>query len=61
MPVRQGNDNAVAELLKDLIIVQLGLAGVPQQSIRGILGCDINRVNKVVRHLKIKSGRKESP
>lgn len=42
------------ELLKDLLIVQLGLAGIPQQSIRAIIGCDIVRVNKVVRHLKSK-------
>jgi len=42
------------ELLKDLLITQLGLAGVPQLSIRAIVGCDINRVSKIVRHLKIK-------
>jgi len=48
-----------AELLKDLLIVQLGIAGVPQRSIRAIVGCNIGRVNRIVRHLKIKPGRRE--
>jgi hypothetical protein len=46
------------EVLKDLLIVQLGLAGVPQQKIRSIVGCDIGRVNRIVRHLKAKPARK---
>ena len=37
------------KLLKDLLIVQLGLAGVPQQNIRAIVGGDIKRVNRIVR------------
>lgn len=41
------------ELLKDLIIIQLGLAGVPQQQIRKIVGGDLRRVTSIVRHLKI--------
>jgi hypothetical protein len=49
-----------AEILRDLLIVQLGLAGVPQQKIRAIVGVDIGRVNRIVRHLKPKAGRKES-
>ena len=47
----------MTELLKDLLITQLGLAGVPQQAIRKIVGCDIVRVNRVVRHLKLKEKR----
>jgi len=49
------------ELIRTLIIVQLGLAGVPQQSIRSITGCDINRVNKILKQLntKKKSKKKE--
>ena len=42
------------EVLKDLLIVQLGIAGVPQRSIRTIVGCGIERVNRIVRHLKAK-------
>ncbi len=57
MAKQDGSD--VAELLKDLMIVQLGIAGVPQQSIRAILGCSIGRVNRIVRHLK-KAGKGES-
>jgi hypothetical protein len=43
------------ELLQDLMIVQLGLAGIPQQQIREIVGVDMNRVNRIVRHLSKKS------
>ena len=48
---QRGADVAV-EVLKDILITQLGLAGVPQQSIRKIVGCSINRVNGIVKHLK---------
>ncbi len=47
----RGLDEAV-EVLKDILITQLGLAGVPQHSIRKIVGCSINRVNDIVKHLK---------
>ena len=42
------------EILKDLLITQLGLAGLPQLSIRAIVGCDIHRVSRILRHLKTK-------
>ena len=48
----QRNADAIVEVLKDILITQLGLAGVPQQSIRKIVGCSINRVNAIVKHLK---------
>lgn len=48
------------EVLKDILIVQLGVAGVPQQNIRAIVGCDINRVSRIVRYLKMKPVRRES-
>lgn len=51
--------NEIAELLKDLLIAQLGIAGVPQQTIRRIVGCDINRVSRIVRCLK--SAKKKEP
>jgi hypothetical protein len=47
---RDGKD--AVELLKDILITQLGIAGVPQHSIRKIVGCSINRVNGIVKHLK---------
>jgi len=51
-PAASRRDDELVDLLKSLWITQLGLAGVPQQSIRKIVGCDINRVSAVVRHLK---------
>jgi hypothetical protein len=41
----------VAELLKDLLITTLGAAGVKQSEIRQIVGCDINRVSRIVKHI----------
>lgn len=41
-----------SELLTNLWITQLGLAGIPQRNIRSIVGCDMNRVARIVRHLK---------
>lgn len=54
-----GDADALAEILKDLLITQLGMAGVSQQSIRQIVGCDMNRVNRIVKHLKT-AKRKEA-
>lgn len=42
----------VSELLKDMLIVHLGLAHVPQETIRQIVRCDIVRVNGIVKHLR---------
>ena len=47
------------EILKDILIVQLGAVGVPQQTIRDIVGCDINRVSRIVKHLKQKTKKEE--
>ncbi len=44
--------NPTAELLKDLLIVELGEAGVPQLEIRKIVGCSTKRVDSIVKHLK---------
>lgn len=46
--------SGTAELLRDMLIVQLGLAGVAQDKIRVIARCDMNRVNRIVKHLKPK-------
>ncbi len=45
----------VEELLRDLLIVQLGLAGLTQVQIREIVGVDMNRVNRIVKYFKKKS------
>ena len=54
---QRGSD--AAKVLKDLLILQLGQAGVPQQTIRSIVGCDLNRVTEIVRHLKPKASAKK--
>jgi transposase len=43
---------ATEELLRDLLIVQLGLAGLGQREIREIVGVDIHRVSRIVKHFK---------
>jgi hypothetical protein len=61
MPRKPRTDvNDATELLKDILIVQLGLAGVKQQTIRTIVGCNIVRVNRIVKHLKKKPSKAES-
>ncbi|MFA6392266.1 MAG: hypothetical protein WCW66_06005 [Patescibacteria group bacterium] len=45
-------EKSTQDLLKDLMIIQLGLANVPQSEIRNIIGCDIGYVNRIVKILK---------
>lgn len=40
-------------LIKDLLIVELGVNGVKQMEIRKILGIDIHRVNRILKYLKV--------
>ncbi len=40
------------DLLRDLMMIQLGLAGVSQENIRTIVGVDNNRVSWIVRHVR---------
>ena len=56
---RRKNPDDVGELLKTMLITQLAIAGVKQQSIRAVVGCDITRVNSVVKHLGIKRAAKK--
>lgn len=42
----------IVDLLKDLLITSLGVAGVKQSEIRKIVGCDINRVSRIVKHIQ---------
>lgn len=43
---------AIKEILKDLLIVQLAVAGVPMVKIRDVVGCDNNRVSTIFKHVK---------
>jgi len=46
--VRQSK-KSVEDLLRDLIIVQLALAGVGQHQIREVVGVDIHRVSRIAK------------
>lgn len=53
MPIKKKRPVQTTEdLLRDILIVQLGLAGLTQHQIREIVGVDMNRVNRIVKHLK---------
>jgi len=48
-------DEEIAELLRNILIVQLGLARVAQNDIRKIVGCSMARVNEILKHLSKRS------
>ena len=50
------SEQEATELLRDLLILQLGVAKVPQDKIRKIARCGMNRVNDMLKHIP-KSGR----
>ncbi len=49
---QRGGTGATVEILKDILIVQLAVAGVPQTTIRDLVGCNIVRVNRIAKHLR---------
>lgn len=52
MAKKQKQENTTDELLRDIFITQLGLAGLTQHQIREIVGVDMHRVNRIVKHFK---------
>lgn len=46
-----------AELLQKLMVIQMGLAGVPQLNIQKIVGVSTNEVNAIVKLLKRKDSK----
>lgn len=42
---------ALTENVQNQTIVHLGIAGVPQQAIRKIVGVDMKRVTRIVKHI----------
>jgi len=48
----QQQKDTTEELLRDLLIVELGKAGVPQKEIRKIARCSMDRVSSIVKVLK---------
>ena len=49
---KQKKTNTTDDILRDMLIVQLGLAGLTQHQIREIVGVDIVRVNRIMKHFK---------
>ncbi len=49
---KQRKEQTTNDLLRDLLIAQLGIAGLTQHQIREIVGVDIHRVNRIVKHFK---------
>ena len=45
------SEQETTELLRDLLILQLGLAKVPQDKIRKIARCGMNRVNDMLKYI----------
>lgn len=52
MTSKHGSSEEVIELLRTMLIVQLGLAGIGQRQIREVVGCDLNRVTRTLKALK---------
>jgi hypothetical protein len=53
----RADEDKTTDLLEKILISQLALGGVSQQNIRKIVGCDINRVSAIARHINRKRGQ----
>ena len=53
----RADEDKTSDLLEKILISQLALGGVPQQNIRKIVGCDINRVSAIARHINRRRGQ----
>ncbi len=53
-PKKMNQTDETSELLRKLLIVQLGLAGVPQLNIRAIVGGNIKAINDIMKLVKPK-------
>lgn len=49
---RRIKEETTDDILRDILIVQLGMARLTQHQIREIVGVDINRVNRIMKHFK---------
>jgi len=49
---KQSPRPATEEILRDMFIVQLALAGLTQHQIRETVGVDMNRVARIVKYIK---------
>jgi|HubBroStandDraft_6_1064221.scaffolds.fasta_scaffold57041_1 hypothetical protein len=51
-------DEQTVEILRTLLILQLGVARVPRGRIRKIVGCSMGRVTDVLRHVPVEKSPK---
>jgi hypothetical protein len=49
---RNKKTETTEDLLRDLMIIQLGLAGLNQHQVREIVGVDMHRVSRILKHFK---------
>jgi hypothetical protein len=49
--------DVVVEILETLLIIELAKCGVPQPDVRKIVGCDMNRVSRIVKLLGLERAR----
>ncbi len=52
--IKSVNTDKCIELLQNLLIIELGREGLSQHEIREIVGVDINRISKIVKHFNPK-------
>ena len=52
----KGKERTVEDLLRDMMIVQLLIAGIGQHEIRQIVGVDIHRVSRIAKLMKKNKG-----
>jgi hypothetical protein len=45
-------DGKIEDLLRNLLITSLAVAGVKGEEVRRIVGCDMNRVTRIVKHIQ---------
>lgn len=58
LPEKSKKQQSIEDLLRDLMIIQLGIAGLTQRQIREIVGVDIYRVNRILKHFAKKDEKK---
>jgi hypothetical protein len=46
------NLNRIEELLRDLLITSLGSVGVKSAEVRKIVGCGMDRVTRILKHIE---------
>ncbi len=49
---KQQNSTEGTEILRDLLILELAKAGVPQLENRKVVGCDVHRVSRIAKVLR---------